>query len=150
MLANKDDPVLGSFVASGLLATRWTNLASVATVNSDNLRDSDPTCDNREAYELQQLRSEHLANRGKPRENCDSQKAFDPYSIPPDAVHLVEASHDVWRVIHFLETSSSGSGQVEARIEEETLSTVVQHRLVCVQHGHAVNGVQVPCGNTRT
>ena len=23
-------------------------------------------------------------------------------------------------------------------------------RLVCAQHGHVVNGVQVPCGNTRT
>ena len=22
-------------------------------------------------------------------------------------------------------------------------------RLVCAQHGHVVNGVQVPCGNTR-
>ena len=27
---------------------------------------------------------------------------------------------------------------------------VVQPRLVCAQHGHVVNGVQVPCRNTRT
>ena len=45
MLANKDDPVLRGFVASRLLAARWANLARVATVDSDNLWDNDPTCD---------------------------------------------------------------------------------------------------------
>jgi hypothetical protein len=30
------------------------------------------------------------------------------------------------------------------------LVTVAVVRLVCAQHGHVVNGVEVPCGNTRT
>ena len=34
-------------------------------------------------------------------------------------------------------------------IETERLVVVVMTRLVCAQHGHVVNGVQVPCGNTR-
>ena len=62
MLAHKDYSVLGGFVAPSLLAARRTNLVSVATVNSDNLRDNDPTCDNQEAYKLQQLRSKPLAD----------------------------------------------------------------------------------------
>jgi hypothetical protein len=34
-------------------------------------------------------------------------------------------------------------------IETGRLVGVALARLVCAQHGHVVNGVQVPCGNTR-
>jgi len=34
-------------------------------------------------------------------------------------------------------------------IETGRLVEVALARLVCAQHGHVVNGVQVPCGNTR-
>jgi hypothetical protein len=35
-------------------------------------------------------------------------------------------------------------------IETGRLVGVVMSRIVCAQHGHVVNGVQVPCRNTRT
>ena len=40
----------------------------------------------------------------------------------------------------------------EKRVYEKEIEKL-EHRcvvlLVCAQHGHVVNGVQVPCGNTR-
>lgn len=49
MLANKDNSVLGGFVASSLLSTGMAYLAGVPTVNSNNLRDYDSDCDHCEA-----------------------------------------------------------------------------------------------------
>jgi hypothetical protein len=53
---------------------------------------------------------------------------------------------------HYQRGRASIAGlMVELReiIETGRLVVVVMTRLVCAQHGHVVNGVQVPSGNTR-
>ena len=53
---------------------------------------------------------------------------------------------------HYQRGRASITGLVlKLRESNETgrLVAVVMTRLVCAQHGHVVNGVQVPCGNTR-
>jgi len=56
------------------------------------------------------------------------------------------------RMHHYQRRRASITGlMVELRkiIETGRLVVVVMTRLVCAQHGHVVNGVQVPCRNTK-
>jgi hypothetical protein len=135
--AYKDDPVLGGFVVTRLLTTRRTTLATVATVNSNNVRDNDSTCDNYEAYNLQQLRPNHVAYYSESHGNRNRQKAPRPHPIPPHTIYLVEASHDSWRAIHFLGTFDvRPPARLKRRLKSDcgAYGRLVRHDLFCFFH----------------